>query len=503
MSPCILVILDGWGIAKNPSLSAIENAHTPYIDHLYKKYPNTTLQASGRAVGLPQGQIGNSEVGHIHIGSGRVIHQDLLRINTAIKNKKFYTLPTLLHAIYQAKNTKKSLHFIGLVSNGGVHAHLNHLKELCLLAYKHGLKNVFIHAFTDGRDTSPLTAIKFLHELENYLQKTTGKIATIIGRYYAMDRDQRWERTKIAYDALVHSKGKKTKEWQSSIQEYYNQGITDEFFLPLILTNHNQQPIAKIQNQDIVISFNFRNDRVKQITSALIHQVYPTYNMQPLSLEYYTFTPYDKRFNAKIIFKKKIIKNTLGSILSENNKKQFRIAETEKYPHVTYFFSGGRVNPFPGEDRYLCPSPKVATYNLQPAMSAHAITAKTLKVLHQQYYDFILVNFANPDMVGHTGNWQATLKACEIVDQCVEKIVAMAQKKGYVILIIADHGNAEEMMYPDNTIHTAHTDNEVPCILVMETKKKILQGNLTHIAPTILQLMQCPKPQCMETGLLK
>ncbi len=499
---CILIILDGWGITKDKSFSAIDAAYTPTIDRLYREYPHTVLQASGKAVGLPYGQVGNSEVGHIHIGAGRVIAQNLLRIDTAIQNKTFHSSSTLLEAMQYAKRYQKSLHLMGLVSNGGVHAHIDHLKQLCFLAHQQGLSKVFIHAFTDGRDTAPHTAMHFLHMLEQCLSQTTGKLATIIGRYYAMDRDHRWKRTQKAYQALVHGQGNLTSHWPSAIQQYYKKGLTDEFFFPLVLTDHRQQPIVKMKSGDVLIGFNFRNDRMQQIMTVLTHKAYPAQGMQPLDLQCYTFTNYHEQYKAKVIFKKKKVTQTLGEVLSIHKKKQIRIAETEKYPHVTYFFSGGREIPFVGEDRYLCPSPKVATYDLQPEMSAFDITKKTLAILQRRYHDFICVNFANPDMVGHTGHWQATVQACAVVDQCVGKIILLAQKMGYIPLIIADHGNADQMLYADGSIHTSHTNHLVPCILVKDTDQKIMPGCLTHVAPTILQLMQCPSSSLMENSLL-
>jgi 2,3-bisphosphoglycerate-independent phosphoglycerate mutase len=500
----MLMILDGWGIAKNEAVSAIDHAKTPYINSLYKKYPHSKLEASGLAVGLPAGQMGNSEVGHMNIGAGRVVYQDLVRVNKAVEEKELDTNPVLLDALEYAKKNNKSIHLIGLLSDGGVHSHIDHLKGLCTIAHNHKLKNVFIHAFMDGRDTDPKGGKGYLTDLKSHLTKTTGQIASVVGRYYAMDRDKRWERVKLAYDAMVHGTGEKTTDVIHSVEQSYEAGVTDEFIKPIIAFDENNKPLTTIQEGDVVLCFNFRTDRGREITMALTQQDFHEQNMYKLNLYYVTLTNYDDSFKGvKVIFDKDNLENTLGEIVSKANKKQIRIAETEKYPHVTFFFSGGREDVFPGESRLMCPSPKVATYDLQPEMSARDIRDKIIPELEKKSADFICLNFANPDMVGHTGVFEAAVKAVETVDQCNEAVTEVARKNGYAIIIIADHGNADKMINEDGTPNTAHTTNLVPCILVDDDYKgKLKDGKLGDLAPTILTLMGVAIPKEMTGTVL-
>ena len=500
----LLMILDGWGIATDPKVSAIAHAQTPFIDSLFEKYPHSTLQASEEAVGLPEGQMGNSEVGHMNLGAGRVVYQMLVRINKAVKDGSLNQNPVLQEAFQYAKNTNKKVHFIGLVSDGGVHSHILHLKGLCTAAADFGLKDVFIHAFTDGRDTDPKSGVDFLQDLQSHLAQTTGKIASVVGRYYAMDRDKRWERVKLAYDALVKGEGRTTDDVVRAMQESYEENITDEFIKPIIHIE-NSKPVATIEEGDVVLCFNFRTDRGRQITKALTQKDFPAHGMKKLNLYYLTMTLYDDTFkNIKVLFENQNITNTLGEYLSQQGKKQIRIAETEKYPHVTFFFSGGREEEFEGEKRILCPSPKVPTYDLQPEMSAKEIQDAIIPELKKQEVDFICLNFANPDMVGHTGVFEAAVKACETVDQCTKNVIQAALDHGYTTLVIADHGNADIMINEDGSPNTAHTTNLVPCILVDNSyNKPIHDGKLGDIAPTILELMGLEKPEEMSgTSLL-
>jgi 2,3-bisphosphoglycerate-independent phosphoglycerate mutase len=496
----LLMILDGWGIAPNPEVSAIDAANTPFMDSLYQKYPHTQLQASGEYVGLPDGQMGNSEVGHMNIGAGRVVYQDLVKINIAFREKTIDKNPELVKAYEYAKNNNKNVHLIGLVSDGGVHSHINHLKGLTTIASNFGLKNVFIHAFMDGRDTDPKAGMRYMNELETHLDKTTGKVASIIGRYYAMDRDNRWERIKLAYDLMVKGQGDKSRYADRAIAKSYENGITDEFIKPIIIVNDELEPIATIKEDDVVICFNFRTDRGREITQALTQKDFREQNMHKLKLHYVTLTNYDNSFeNVHVLFEKDNLKNTLGEVLENANKTQIRIAETEKYPHVTFFFSGGREKEFTGEKRLLCPSPKVATYDMQPEMSAEDIRDAIIPELNAKAADYICLNFANTDMVGHTGVFEAAVKACETVDKCAEAVVNAALINGYTTLIIADHGNSDCMINPDGTPNTAHTTNPVPFILVdNEFKPNLKPGKLGNIAPTILQLMGIEKPSDME-----
>lgn len=477
-------------MAKNPEVSAIDKAETPFVDSLFTKYPHSTLDASGMSVGLPDGQMGNSEVGHMNIGAGKVVYQDLVKINNAVKENTLAEQKALQEAFNHAKENNRAFHLIGLVSDGGVHSHIDHLKGLCSAAHTFGLDNVFIHAFTDGRDTDPKAGVNYLKSLEEHLNNTTGRIASVTGRYYAMDRDKRWARVKLAYDALVHGEGLRTDNIFEAIEKSYQEGITDEFIKPIINVDHGE-PIAKIKDGDVVMCFNFRTDRGRQITQALTQQDFETFNMKKLSLYYLTMTNYDDTFkDIKVVYSKDNLNNTLGEVLSRNGKKQIRIAETEKYPHVTFFFSGGKEVEFEGEKRILCPSPKVATYDLQPEMSAYDIRDNIIPELKSKEPDFICLNFANPDMVGHTGVFEAAVKACETVDKCVKDVVETALENDYTSIIIADHGNSDIMINPDGSPNTAHTTNLVPCIIVDNSfNGKVKNGKLGDIAPTICKIM--------------
>ncbi len=500
----LLMILDGWGIAKNPKVSAIDQAKTPFVNSLYTKYPHSKLEASGLAVGLPAGQMGNSEVGHMNIGAGRVVYQDLVRVNKAIEEKELDSNPVLLDAFAYAKTTGKSFHLIGLLSDGGVHSHIDHLKGIITIAHNSGIKNLFVHAFTDGRDTDPKGGAAYLKDLQQHLSKTTGKLATIVGRYFAMDRDKRWERVKLAYDVMVNGLGEKTTDPVKAVENSYAAGVTDEFIKPIVTVDSNNNPLTTIKEGDVVLCFNFRTDRGREITEVLTQQDFPEQGMKKLKLNYITLTNYDDSFKeVKVIFDKDNLENTIGEIVSKAGKKQIRIAETEKYPHVTFFFSGGRENVFPGESRIMAPSPKVATYDLQPEMSAAEIRDKIIPELDKKEADFICLNFANPDMVGHTGVFSAVVKAVETVDACAEKVVAAALKNGYSTIIIADHGNADYMINDDGTPNTAHSTSLVPCILVdNHYKGKIRDGKLGDLAPTILTLMGISIPKEMSGTIL-
>lgn len=497
----ILIIMDGWGLGKIKSSDAIQNANVPFVSSLYSKYPNTTLVTCGEAVGLPPGQMGNSEVGHLNLGAGRIVYQELERINVAIRNGEFKKNEALLNTIQYAKNNNKPLHLMGLVSDGGVHSHIEHLKAITSICKEEGLQNVFVHAFTDGRDTDPKSGIHFLKELQDHLNNTTGKIATVVGRYYAMDRDKRWERIKIAYDALVNRIGRTTSDIFDAVEQSYQMNVTDEFIKPII----NQKiPDSNIKDGDVVLCFNFRTDRCREITQVLTQTPIPDFGMNPLSLYFTTMSRYDHTFkNINVIFETDDLKNTLGDILAQQHKKQIRIAETEKYPHVSFFFSGGREVPFEGEKRIMIPSPKVATYDLQPEMSAYEVTEALLPEIKNKTADFICLNFANTDMVGHTGVWEAVIKAAETVDKCVEKVVTAALENGYTIFLTADHGNADYMINEDGTPNTAHTLNLVPFFIIdKEWKGNIKPGKLGDIAPTILTMMQLPIPKEMTGNIL-
>ena len=497
------MILDGWGTSPDPKVSAIDNARTPYIDSLYQKYSHASLRTDGLNVGLPEGQMGNSEVGHMNLGAGRIVYQDLVKINLAIKNKTLLSQKEISNAFANAKTNNRNVHLLGLVSDGGVHSHINHLFGLIDAANEYGINNLFIHAFTDGRDVDPKSGLNYISELEKYLDTCTGEIATVTGRYFAMDRDHRWERIKIAYDALVNGNGELSQHIEESIQNSYDSGVTDEFLKPIIKTNKNGTPITKIQKDDIVIFFNFRTDRGRQLTQALTQQNYHEYNLHKLKLHFVTFTNYDETFQGiDVIFKKDNLKDTLGEVLEQYNKTQIRIAETEKYPHVTFFFSGGREKPFVGEQRILKNSPKVATYDLQPEMSAYQLKDSLITELNKGDVDFVCLNFANGDMVGHTGVMNAAIKACEAVDICVKETIESALKNNYTTLLIADHGNCETMINPDGSPHTAHTTNPVPIILVDNNLKQIKDGVLGDLAPTILKLMGIKKPKVMTQDSL-
>ena len=499
------MILDGWGLGTNPKVSAIAAAKTPFVDSLFANYPHSKLEASGLAVGLPAGQMGNSEVGHMNIGAGRIVYQDLVKINLAVENNTLADEPAVKDAFAYAKKNNKKVHFIGLVSDGGVHSHVNHVKGLCNIAHQYGLKDVFVHAFTDGRDCDPKSGLGFVKELQDSMAKSTGKIASIIGRYFAMDRDNRWERVKLAYDVMVHGEGTHETDALKAIQDSYAAGVTDEFIKPVVLVDATDKPLAKIETGDVVICFNFRTDRGREITVALTQKDFHEQNMYKLDLYYVTMTNYDDTFqNVKVIFDKDNLSNTLGEVLEGAGKKQVRIAETEKYPHVTFFFSGGREQPFKGEKRLMAASPKVATYDLAPEMSANEIKEKISAELKAKDPDFVVLNFANPDMVGHTGVFEAAVKACEVVDSCAQAVITTALENGYSAIVIADHGNADYMINEDGSPNTAHTTNLVPCILIdKEYKKPLKDGKLGDLAPTILELMGIAKPKEMTgTSLL-
>ncbi len=494
----ILMILDGWGIAENPEVSAIDKANTPFVDSLFRNYAHSKLLASGKAVGLPEGQMGNSEVGHMNLGAGRVVFQMLERINNSVETGEFLENETLIKALQYAKDNDKQLHLLGLTSTGGVHSHITHLKCLMKAADNAGLKKVFIHAFTDGRDTDPKSGKGNIEEIEQYAQETAGKIATVTGRYYAMDRDKRWERTKLAYDAMVNGVGRKIENPVLGIQQSYDEDVTDEFIMPMVCMEHGQ-PVAIIKEGDVVISFNFRTDRARQITEALTQKDFPEQEMHKLNLHYITMTEYDETFEGvDLLFDNRPISHVMGEVLEAHGKRQIRIAETEKYPHVTFFFNSGREEEFEGEERIMCPSPKVATYDLQPEMSAGDIRDKIIPKLKEGKVDFICLNFANADMVGHTGVFEAAVKACETVDQCAQTVLEVAKENGYSAIVIADHGNADCMINPDGTPHTQHTTVPVPCILFDEAYKgKLKDGKLGDISPTILELMGIEKPEEM------
>ena len=500
-----LLILDGWGLGTNPAVSAIAQANTPTMDSLWEKYPHSRLEASGLAVGLPEGQMGNSEVGHMNIGAGRVVYQDLVRINKALEEHTLEENPVLIEALQYAQTHHKPLHLLGLLSDGGVHSHIAHLKGLCTIAKAHGVADIFVHAFTDGRDTVPDGGVAYLQDLIQHLEAhQAGKVASIVGRYYAMDRDKRWERVKLAYDVLVKGVGEATQNPIEALQKSYKDGITDEFVKPIVCTDAAGKPLATIQAGDVVLFFNFRNDRGRQLTQALSQQDFADFGMQRMDLHYLTMTIYDESFkNVKVLFEKDNLNDTLGETIAKAGKKQIRIAETEKYPHVTFFFSGGREQPFEGESRILCPSPKVATYDLKPEMSAFDIRDAIVPELEKQSADFICLNFANPDMVGHTGVFEAAVKACETVDTCLQAVVTAALAQDYVCIIIADHGNSDIMRNEDGSPHTAHTTNLVPCILVhQDLRPEMKDGKLGDLAPTILTLMGIEIPAEMTGKVL-
>ncbi|HWB91944.1 MAG TPA: 2,3-bisphosphoglycerate-independent phosphoglycerate mutase [Puia sp.] len=501
----ILVIMDGWGLGREASSDAIRNARVPFVSSLYQSYPNTTLVTYGEEVGLPDGQMGNSEVGHLNLGAGRIVNQELQRINVAIRDGALATNPVLLNSIRGALKEGKALHLLGLVSNGGVHSHTRHLQAIVDVCVREGLKqNVFIHAFTDGRDTDPKSGLGYVRDLQTHLGRTTGKIATVSGRYYAMDRDKRWERVKLAYDVLVRGTGETSTDALAAIERSYLAGVTDEFIKPTVITDMNGQPLTTINDGDYVLCFNFRTDRCREITEVLTQQDHPEQEMKKLSLHYTTMTQYDAKFKGvSVIFENDDLKNTLGEIIADKGLKQIRIAETEKYPHVSFFFSGGRETPFDGENRIMIPSPKVATYDLKPEMSAEEITDAIVPEIRNKTADFICLNFANTDMVGHTGIWDAAIRAAETVDRCVEKVVSAALDSGYTVFLTADHGNADYMINGDGTPNTAHTMNPVPFFIIdKEWKGGIRPGKLGDLAPTILTMMGLEIPKEMTGNIL-
>lgn len=499
-----LIIMDGWGIGKVPSADAIRHAKTPFVSSFYKKYPSTTLITCGEAVGLPEGQMGNSEVGHLNLGAGRIVYQELQRINVALKNGSFAQNGTLLNSIRYAKDHNKPLHLFGLVSDGGVHSHINHLKAILDVCKNEGLTNVFIHAFTDGRDTDPRSGLGFMKELQHHLNSSVGKIATVSGRYYSMDRDKRWERIKLAYDAMVRGVGNKATDAIQVIENSYEANITDEFILPAVVIAEDQLPLATINEGDVAICFNFRTDRCREISMVLTQTDMPEHHMNRMRLHYTTMTVYDETFtDVNVIFSTDNINNTLGEVMEQQGLKQIRIAETEKYPHVTFFFSGGREVPFEGEKRIMIPSPKVATYDLKPSMSAHEVTEAILIEIGHQTADFICLNYANADMVGHTGIWNAAIEAVETVDHCVGQVVNKALENGYTIFLTADHGNADYMINEDGSPNTAHTMNPVPFFIIdKEWRGNIKPGKLADIAPTILKMMNIELPDQMTGEVL-
>ncbi|TXG38734.1 2,3-bisphosphoglycerate-independent phosphoglycerate mutase [Seonamhaeicola maritimus] len=494
----ILMILDGWGNSPDPKVSAIDHANTPFIDSLYTKYPYATLRTDGLHVGLPEGQMGNSEVGHMNLGAGRIVYQDLVKVNLAVENKTLNNEKVLVEAFNYAKENNKDVHFLGLLSNGGVHSHINHLFGLLDAANEFGLTNTYVHGFTDGRDVDPKSGLGFVTDLETHLEKTNGKLASVTGRYYAMDRDKRWERVKLAYEAIVNGAGEKSTNMAESIQNSYDANVTDEFINPIIQVDENNEPVGKVKEGDVIIFFNFRTDRGRELTETLSQKDFPEFDMKKLDLHYVTLTNYDDTYdNVNVIFNKENLTETLGEVLEKNNKKQIRIAETEKYPHVTFFFSGGREKPFDGEQRILRNSPKVATYDLKPEMSAYELRDALVPELEKGEVDFVCLNFANGDMVGHTGVMEAAIKACEAVDECVKDVISTALENNYSTLLIADHGNCETMVNPDGSPHTAHTTNPVPVILIDNNLTEIKDGILGDMAPTILDLMGVEQPEAM------
>jgi 2,3-bisphosphoglycerate-independent phosphoglycerate mutase len=493
----ILMILDGWGIGKKSSHNAVSSARTPELNYLFSHYPHSQLKASGLAVGLPVGIMGNSEVGHLNIGAGRVIYQDLVKINKACDDGSIGKNKMFLEALRQAKQKGKALHFIGLVSDAGVHSNDQHLYKMCDFAKKEGVKNVFIHAITDGRDTDPRSGLKYISRLENHLKKSTGEISTLIGRYYAMDRDKHWERIKKAYDMMVLGRGETISSFKSAIQKSYQAGTTDEFMEPKVKVDKSGQPVGLIKPGDVVICFNFRTERLREITIALTQKNFSKFKLKTLPLNYYTLTKYDDFKKVKVIFEKDNVQNTLGEVLADKKLKQLRLAETEKYAHVTFFFSGGREKLFFGEKRILIKSPRIATYDLQPEMSAPLIAEAAVKEINKGAVDFVCLNFANCDMVGHTGVFKAIKKAVEAVDAGVGRIAKAAIAHQYEIIIIADHGNAESAINKNGTPNTAHSLNPVPCLLVSPRYKKIKDGVLADVAPTILKMMDIKAPKEM------
>ena len=492
------MILDGWGITQDPKVSAVYNANTSYIDSLYDKYPNASLRTDGEYVGLPDGQMGNSEVGHMNLGAGRIVYQNLTKINIAVREKTLGQEKVLVDTYKYAKENNKKVHLLGLVSNGGIHAHIDHIKGLLDVAKENEVDNLFLHAFTDGRDTDPKSGAHFINEIQEYMAATTGELASMTGRYYAMDRDNRWERVKLAYDAVVKAEGVKSTDAIATLKENYANDITDEFIKPVIMTDADGNPKAKIEEGDAVIFFNYRTDRGRELTNMLSQNDFPEQDTKKLDLYFTTITLYDETFKGiNVIYNNDNIKNTIGEVLSNAGKKQIRIAETEKYPHVTFFFSGGQEDPFEGESRILRNSPKVATYDLKPEMSAYELKDALCEDLKKGEADFVCLNFANGDMVGHTGMMDAAIKACEAVDACAKAVIETGLENGYSTLVIADHGNCEVMMNPDGSPNTAHTTNPVPMILVDNDIKEIKDGVLGDVAPTILKMIGVAQPEEM------
>lgn len=488
--------MDGWGLGKVASADAIQHAKTPFVSSLYHQYPHSELITCGELVGLPEGQMGNSEVGHLNLGAGRIVYQELQRINVAVRDGELAKNPHLLRALQHARTAGKPVHLLGLVSNGGVHSHINHLKALVDICREQQLTDVNIHAFTDGRDCDPKSGLGFMTELQAHLNQSVGRIATVSGRYYAMDRDKRWERVRLAYDALVKGVGVRATDALAAVEQSYAANVTDEFILPTVVVNEAQEPLARIQDGDVVICFNFRTDRCREITEVLTQIALPEFDMHPLALDYTTMTVYDQSYkNVHVVFDNDDLRRTIGEVLAENGKTQLRMAETEKYPHVTFFFSGGREIPFDGESRILVPSPKVATYDLKPEMSAVELTDALLPQLESEKVDFVCINYANADMVGHTGVFSAAIKAVETVDQCVQRVVTTALAHGYTIFLTADHGNSDFMINADGSPNTAHTLNPVPFFVIdREWKGTLLNGKLGDVAPTILTWMGLPVP---------
>ncbi len=496
--------MDGWGLGQVPEADAIRAANTPFVDSLYEKYPNTTLTTCGEVVGLPEGQMGNSEVGHLNLGAGRIVYQELQRINVAIKTGEFQTNEAILNSIRYARDNNKPLHLLGLVSDGGVHSHINHVKAIADLCKAEGLSNVLVHVFTDGRDCDPKSGLGFVTELQQHLDGSVGKIATVTGRYFAMDRDKRWERVKKAWDALVNGVGEHTTDVLAAIEKSYAANVTDEFIEPIIRINDAGEPVGTIKEGDAVFCFNFRTDRCREITEVLTQKNHPDHEMHTLQLHYTTMTEYDKTWKGvQVAFETDNLNNTIGQVIEAHGLKQIRIAETEKYPHVTFFFSGGREAPFEGEKRIIVQSPKVATYDLQPEMSAREVTATLLPEISSGEYAFICLNFANADMVGHTGVWEAAIKAAETVDDCVRQVVEEGLKQDYTIFLTADHGNSDFLINEDGSPNTAHTLNPVPLFVISNSfNGKVNPGKLGDIAPSILTVMGLPVPKEMTGDIL-
>lgn len=500
----ILIIMDGWAQGKVAAADAVAAANTPFVDSLYKQYPHTTLVTWGEEVGLPEGQMGNSEVGHLNIGAGRIVYQELQRINVAVREGELAQNPVLQETFQYAKSNDKALHLMGLVSDGGVHSHISHLKALVNIAREMGISKLYIHAFTDGRDTDPKSGLGYLTDLQQHLDANGGKIASVTGRYYAMDRDKRWERVKLAYDALTKGIGTKATDAVAAVKASYAADVTDEFIKPVIITGAAGAPVATIQEGDAVLCFNFRTDRCREITQALTQQDFPDFDMHTIPLFYTTMTQYDKTYKGvHVIFENDNLNNTLGEVVAQAGRSQIRIAETEKYPHVSFFFSGGREKEFEGERRLMAASPKVATYDLQPEMSAHEVTGKIVAEINAESADFIALNFANADMVGHTGIWEAAIKAVETVDACVKEVVTASLNHGYTVFLTADHGNADFMKNDDGSPNTAHTLNPVPFFIInKDFRGAVKAGKLGDIAPTILHFMGLPIPKEMTGSVL-